>query len=263
MSWSVLQSAGVPMAFGTDIEASTVTLGSNCSAGSVLIAYVNVGTFGATSEVIVSVKDGAGNSMTHLASAFQTASGNACDISVWAMATPAGDVGTKPTFTATSNAPGSYPGGQLIQEVSGIQAVLDGTAGTATGTTNPATMPAYSSSAANEYLVCLYGDQAEDGQTMSGAGGSWTTDAHSQLTGNAGGAGPAVQYKNSTGGSESGGTWNDSVGAGVPWAVIAAAFKLTGGAAVTPFFPKNQPARSRIPSPYALGRPGLLYVDSL
>lgn len=225
MAWSVLQSASTSMQFGTSFESSTVTLGSNCSSGSVLISYLYIGLGGASGSV-VSVKDGAGNAMSKMAA---VANGTNVDVEIWYMATPAGDVGIKPTFTATSTSPGNFAGGQIVEEVSGIQAVLDGTPGTSTGTASPTGTPAYSSAAASEFLVSFRADQNANGQTITGPSSPWTTDAHSILTnpGNNGGC-AGVSYRNSTGGTESDG-WTDSLGSGADaWGLIVGAFQLTG-----------------------------------
>lgn len=235
MSWSVLQSASTAMSFGTAIETAPATYGSNCSSGSVLIAYVYVSITG-SSSVMSSVKDGAGNSFTKVAEVINTTSAHQCDVSVWALATPAGDVGAKPAITATPTALSTYAGGLIIQEVSGIQATLDGTAGTSTGNASPTGTPSYSSTASNEYLISFYGTGDANGQTITGPGG-WTTDAHSILTNSStGGGGPAgVAYKNSTNGAETD-AWTDSLGAGADqWGLIVAAFKLSSsGPAVGP-----------------------------
>ena len=80
------------------------------------------------------------------------------------MDTPAGNAGTKPTITATLTGT-TYGSAILVQEISGLAAgntlaaMIDGTAATTgnTGSTGPATTAAYSSTAANEYLVGLCG----------------------------------------------------------------------------------------------------------
>ena len=104
MAWSWLQSASAsPGVVGT---ASVTFTTANVSAGSKIICCVAFGATGADS--ITSVKDGAGNSLTNLATVSGTVGGNFTLVALYAMDTPAGDVGTKPTISAvltTVNSP--------------------------------------------------------------------------------------------------------------------------------------------------------------
>lgn len=219
MSWSVLQSAGV---LGSG-SSTVATYTSNVSAGTKLIAYFSA--FSGSSITITSVKDAAGNTMTQVGWLWSGTSGTGAGI--FAMDTPAGDVGAKPVITALlSN--GSF-GAMVIQEVSGLAAgntlaaMVDGTAATAAfGAGSSHAQPAYSSSAANEFLVSFCGDQGGP-QTMTQPAG-YTLDANA--VNNNGSADCCPAYANSTGGAESG-TWAYS-GSTVGSNILAVAFQLAG-----------------------------------
>src|SRR5580704_16424705 len=129
MAWSVLQSASTAATGNSGTQSATFTT-ANLSSGTKLIAAVACSANGLT---VSSVKDGAGNSFTSLATvSFNNAASNG-QLSLWAIDTPAGDAGTKPTITATLTA-STTETSLLIQEVSGLlagntAAMLDGTAG--------------------------------------------------------------------------------------------------------------------------------------
>ena len=219
MGWSRLQSAS-NNTFGTSVAA---TFGTNVSAGSKIIAAVS----GSWRLTPTSVKDGASNNLTLLGSSIPASNGG----STWlyAMDTPAGDVGTKPVITATF----SDSDGQsiIVQEVSGLlagntSAMLDGSAAViAGGTTTSTGSPSYSSTAANEYLVCIYGNT--DNAVTLVAGGGLTLDANN----NTNFSYASIEYGNSTGGAETTGF----TGAGTAqWSILTAAFKLAVVAGATP-----------------------------
>src|SRR5208282_1988458 len=109
MAWSLLQSVGATN--GPPCTATFTT--ANLTSGTKLIAAVAADN--SSAQTISSVKDGAGNSMTALGSVALTDGFGV--VALFAMDTPAGDAGTKPTITAT----GSVAGGSmamLVQEVS-------------------------------------------------------------------------------------------------------------------------------------------------
>jgi hypothetical protein len=219
MAWSVLQSASGTTS-GTSVSATFTT--ANVQAGNKIVVAASEGGTGA--PAITSVQDGASNNWTQLGSASQ---GNA-RVYLYALDVPAGDVGTKPTITATwSGAGGGL--GIVIQEVSGLRtgnttAMIDGTAATLTGTAATTGSPTYSSAASNEYLVSVYGDFGT-GQTVGTASG-WTADAHN--VNNSTNADCLIQYKNSTGGSETDGFTAADPGG---WAIVEVAFLLPATAA--------------------------------
>ena len=241
MAWSRVQSAG---SSGFSAASFAVAYGSNVSSGTKLIAVSSV-IFTTTS----SVKDGAGNSFTKIAAVgFNGATGNG-ELSLWAIDTPAGDVGTKPTITATY-AVASGGQGLVIQEVSGlaagntIAAMIDGTPGTNSGLSGTGTLasPTYSSSIINEYLVACYGDDGASGANTWTAPTGYTADPNginSSTVGN-----DAISYKNSTGGAESGGY---SLAGGNPndWAQILCAFKLAAAAGTPAPFTLPRQLRGR------------------
>lgn len=220
MAWSVLQSASHTQTSGSNTSA--VTYGSNVSSGTKLIVYI-AASFASNAAAPASVKDGAGNAMTLLANV--SGSAHLCNTSIWAMDTPSGDVGIAPTITATWSS-GTPVSSFLVQEVSGLlagntTAMIDGTAGTTTGTsTGSIGPPVYASTAANEYLAYVYGDD----------GGPLTWTVPSGYTGDAHGVNSnssddiQVAYKNSTGGTESG-QYSIS-GSSAQWGLILVAFQL-------------------------------------
>ena len=122
MAWSVLQSAGQTI---TNLAA---TFTSNVSAGTKIIVALSTSAPGAS---VTSVKDGASNSWTQIATVSE---GSYCFGALYALDTPAGDVGTKPTITAVLSGGGSSSY-LMVQEVSGLAtgntlaAMCDGTPG--------------------------------------------------------------------------------------------------------------------------------------
>lgn len=232
MSWAVVQSASTDLDPGT----AAVTYSSNVSSGTKLICYICTG--GGGNPQVTAVKDGALNAMTKVGSAFLNGSAANGELSIWAMDTPSGDVGTKPTITATQ-AGGSQSFGMVIQEVSGLAAgntlaaMVDGTAATHTGSISSngsVTCGTYSSAAANEFLVALGGDNEASTITWAVPTGSttYTRDAHAV---NASGVFDCVPaYGNSSGGSETGSFALTGVGTATPWATVMVAFQIASTA---------------------------------
>ena len=243
MAWSVLQSAS--FGAGSNVSSVSVTMGSNCSSGTKLIAYVSIVENNGFD--VGSVKDGASNAFTKIASVTAIGPpGNNNDLygtEIWVLDTPAGDVGIKPTITATWASADSAGMSMLVQEVSGLAAgtsCLDGTAGTSTGNNaGPSGTPTYASSAANEYLVAVLGAGGYGNFLTVTSPSGYTPDSNN--TSGANFAESIVAYKNSTGGTESDGySWS---GGTVEWAVILVAFQLPGAAAGAAV-PQAQPGRT-------------------
>lgn len=217
----VLQSAGNTAGHGTTISEQ---FASNVSSGSTLIAIA--GSDSNLSGNILSVKDGASNSFFKIAEIAQ--GGTNGELSVWALNTPAGDVGTQATITATYNS--AVNPSLLIQEVAGIvtsstaAGFTDGTPGTLGGSAGGAGLigpPTYSSTASNEYLLYAYSDDGYGNAVTAPAG--YTLDPHSVIGTTSSNA--AAAYKNSTGGTETG-QWNEA--GQNDWALALVAFKLAG-----------------------------------
>jgi len=210
VAWNVVQSASGD-AYGTSVAATFAT--ANVTAGNKIIAVISSNYSGLPSTV----RDAALNNWTAIGSKV-TGTG-----SVWlyALDVPAGDAGTKPTITATFS--GSTDLAIVIQEVSGLlagntTAMADGTAGVLSGTTATTGSPAYSSTAANEYLVCCYGDNS-GGVTVVKQGAAWTLDANSQHVN----SDASIEYANSTNGAETSGfTGAETSG----WSLVTVAFQL-------------------------------------
>lgn len=222
MAWSRIQSAR-GSASSTTVSA---TYGTALTAGSKLIAVVGADS---GSNVPLTVGDGTSN-MTLLATVNSGGPGHA-HVSLWAIDCPAGDAGGTPTITASWA--GLEDASILIQEVTGLlagntSAMIDGTAGTTSGTGGGnTTSPTYSSTAANEYLVACFSDNAFT-DTVTDPSSPWTSDASNP---NVGGVVHAhLSYKNSANGAESGAVFNYS-NAGADYAELMVAFKLAGGVA--------------------------------
>jgi hypothetical protein len=229
VAWSVLQSVSFSNSATTSYPATFTT--ANLSAGSKLICAV--ASDASSAQTITSVKDGAGNTMTSLASV--TLSDGTGIVALLAMDTPAGDVGTKPTITLTTGQSGSAS--MLVQEVSGLlagntTAMIDGTAGTAAGSASGTTTnPTYSSNASNEYLIVIYGD-AGNGITWTAPSSPWTGDANGINTSFNNDV--EIAYRNSTGTNETG---QYSINGGVDYGIVLVAFKLPGGPVGPPLVP--------------------------
>jgi hypothetical protein len=227
VAWSWLQSAsGVSGSAATTLAVTYAT--ANLSSGTKLIAAVavNAGVAVTTSTV----KDGAGNSFTKLATQSFNNANPPGELTLWAIDTPAGDVGTKPTITATFST--SAIASLLIQEVSGLAtgstlaAMIDGTPGTNFGSNGASTgSPTYSSTAANEYLVSVYGDDGgPETWTKPAALTADTASVNSNASGDI-----AIAYGNSTSGAEAG-SWS-LTGSAALWSTVLCAFKIAAAAA--------------------------------
>lgn len=238
MAWSWIQSNSGTNSSGASL---TVSYTSNVSSGTKLICAVSVSTTSGSSPV-TSVQDAALNSMTQVGGALN--SGN-CWVGLYAMDTPAGDVGTQPAIKVSLSDNNGCS--VLIQEVSGLlagntTAMVDGTAATNTGS-SALTAPSgtYSTTAANEYLLAVFGDNGGP-ETVTKPSRFTTTDTHS-VNAN-GSANCLAAYVNSSGGSGEGGTnaeW--SMTGGPYWGNILVAFKLGSGVTSGPALPQQYRAR--------------------
>jgi hypothetical protein len=229
VAWSVLQSSSA--VDNTANQGSFhCTYTANLTAGSKMIAAVEIS--GSATAVTSTVKDGGGNSFTKIFSVNLNNTSGDGELSLWAMDTPAADVGTKPVITATFSTATEQGCVVFIQEVAGLAhgnttaAMIDGSAATTTGATGSSTgSPSYSSTAASEYLVALYGDACNSVITWTAPAG-YTTDPNSVNSTGAGDLGFA--YKNSTNGSEAG-SWGRTNSTS-NWAAATVAFKLPAAA---------------------------------
>lgn len=251
---------------------------SVASSGNASLAYTNnvvtgnklIAVMAADIVVTPATFTAAGTAMT-LAGSITGSTGGGVSLYVYFLDVTAGMNGTKPTVTMTG-VTGSGGTDLLIAEVSGLlagntTAALDGTAATKqVSSAATVTQPAYTSTAANEFLITCNGD--------NGGPQTWTDPSGYQgATAGPGSAGAVkginnnsnsdieLAYKNSTNGAETG-TWSYT-GTTTGSAYIVVAFKVPAAAAAAPFYPARQPARTRIPSPYTLGGPGLLNSNSV
>jgi hypothetical protein len=235
---SPLQSA-VGTTGGSALSSATATFTTaNISAGSKII--VAVACASSPAVTCTGVADAAANAWTKIATKALPAFG---EVTLWALDAPAVDVGTKPAITATITAPGGIV--VIAQEVPGLlagntTAMCDGTPALGGGTGGTSTgSPAYSTAAAGEYLVSIYGDD--------GSAATWT--APSGYTGDPNGVNTStiddlqIAWKNSTGGSETSSYTITSSGQG--WSQIVVAFKLAAGGAAAPASFPIRPRRSK------------------
>ena len=222
--WSVLQSAS-----GTGTTTCTVTYPNNVAAGTKLLCAFQF----ASNAAITSVQDAAANPLTQIS--VLVGGGANITTALYAMDTPAGDVGTKPAITVTVGAAWAITA--IIQEVAGLAvgntlaAMVDGTPGTPAngfGGTTTGT-PAYSTTATGEYLVSVFGATNYAAQTWTVPSG-YTADTHSVNSSATGDI--AISYCSSTGGAENGAYALS--GTASEWGVLLAAFKLGAATAWTP-----------------------------
>jgi hypothetical protein len=224
-AWSHIQAASGAQISGATLGVAYTT--ANLTSGTKLIAVTACA--GTAASTTAAVKDAALNAMTKLASVSGIGSTTNLEVALWAMDTPAGDVGTKPTLTATlSNSAGSS--GMVIQEVAGLAvgstlaAMIDGTPGTGTAQSSSTVAPSYNSSVANEYLVSVVGDWGDGSTWAQPAGYSGPDGVNSS-----GDNDVLIAWKGSTGGVESG-NWTGGASASTLWGAILCAFKLAGAA---------------------------------
>ena len=240
MTWSVLQSGKSATDSWISGTTSVAYTTANVSSGSKLLAVVTV--FQTTTTA---VKDAGANSFTKLASiAMDNSSVTYGEVSLWAIDTPSGDVGTKPVLTPAFASGGTTAAAVVIQEVSGlatgttIAAMLDQT--TATGTSfgvlsanGNVVCGSYSTGAAGEYLVALYGDDENSNITLGTPTGAatYTLDANSEQA--TGIEQCTIAYGNSTGGAETATFAATGYTSATQWGTILVAFRLApaGGAA--------------------------------
>lgn len=242
MSWSVLQSNGA----NADGMTGLLTYLSNLSSGTKLIAAVQV-----YQGTTTSVTDGNGNNFTKIQANAYTTSQDHGELSVWALDTPAGDVGTKPTVTVTTSFGGTaWTGAMVIQEVSGLATgyTVDGTPAISSGTISSngsVSTGTYSTTAAGEYLLAAYSDDEYAQTTVGTPTGSttYTLDAHSQnftFTDNC-----CLAYGNSSNGTETCSFPLTGVTTTIDWATVIVAFPLaSSGVGTVVVVPPAQPGRT-------------------
>jgi hypothetical protein len=128
----------------------------------------------------------------------------------------------------------------VILEVSGITTATDGTPGVLNGSGSGAIgPPTYSTTAASEFLIYVYGDDGF-GNSVTAPAGYTVFDSLGNTANPFGGSGlsdAVTGYKNSTGGAETG-QW--TLSGMQDWALIMVAFQLTGGGGVAVPAPVQQ-----------------------
>jgi hypothetical protein len=172
------------------------------TSGSVMVVLTCQDTSGT-----VTVKDSHANTFTVIATVNLNGVAANGNLRLHALATPAADVPGPAALTATCTS--STNGFSILaQEISGIVATVDGTAGTSSGLT-PATpgalpsAPAYTSHALNEFLVCCVGDPDNSGTVSTYTVPSgYTGDANN--VNSSSNANCLISYKNSANAAETG-----------------------------------------------------------
>lgn len=186
-----------------------------------ILCGVSMGT-GVTTNV-TGMQDGSGNVMIKIAAVTDAS----VDLELWAMDTPAGDIGTTPTITV-SVSPGANIN-MLLEEVGNLAvgntlaAMIDGIAGT--NISNNIAIPnnvAYSSTAVGEYLALL---GADDGESITYTIPTGYVDDPNSIN-NVTSSALSIAHKSSTGGSES--THYTTSSTEPEWAQILVAFKSAG-----------------------------------
>src|SRR5215469_8697955 len=224
MAWSRLQSVANSVASGTTV---TATYGSNMTSGSVMIVLTCQDTSGT-----VTVKDSHANTFTVIATVNLNGVAANGNLRLHALATPAADVPGPAALTATCTS--STSGFSILaQEISGIEAATDGSAGTSSGLT-PAvagalpSAPAYTSTALNEYLIVCVGDPDNSGTVSTyTTPATYTADANN--VNSSADANALICFKNSTNGAETG-NYSTSSSSQNQYGEILVAFKLTAAA---------------------------------
>lgn len=210
---------------GTQTSATTsltVTLTGTPVTGNKLIVAAVTDNAGAVTFTAV---DGNSNALTVLSSINPSPNGQV------SVALLAYDVPATPSsaITVTRSANTSTPIQKvLIQEISGLlagntTAMLDGTVQTSSGGTTTYTAPTYTSTALNEFLACVYGDNG--GPTTYAQANSYLADVNGVNSDNNDDI--VIAYKNSTNGAETAAYTLSGTAAG--WASITACFKLAVG----------------------------------
>jgi hypothetical protein len=205
---------------------------SNLTSGSKLLYFFNLDT--SQAGLTWTVDDGNGNSFGQIFSDSSTVifSGHTDYLVCFALDTPVGDVGTKPTIKAhpSIGGPTGYYG--FVLEVAGLvtgqtSAILDGTeVVTSWASQSTATDPAYSSTAANEFLIQFLGDNKDSlGPGSYTAPTGYTSSIKLENTSYGSGG---LAWKNSTGGSEAGADWTWT-GGNIGAMLVKVAFRLAGG----------------------------------
>lgn len=192
-SWAVKQSVST---VGNTSASYSVTMPNNVAAGDKLLAFVEA----SGKNTVSSLKDNNGNAYSSVTSVSRSScTGCTLYVKVYELDVPSADVGTKPTTTLTMT--GTNGASLLVQEVSGLATGVDrdGTAANKNGAGGTSTgNPAYTSTAAGEYLITVGGSGNGTWTAPSG----WTTDPNN-VNGNAAGD-INVAYKPSTGSAETG-----------------------------------------------------------
>ena len=210
--WSIFQQTSNVTSSGS----GTVTPAQNLSSlGTALLVVLEVDISSPT-EPVTSVKDAAGNSFVQLASTVQVTDHSWLEL--WGLATPVGDVGTRPAITITTG-PANFGIAAQVFEVIGILLGTDGTAGANGASATPATNGAYSSTVANELLLFMYGDSGYNSTSSLPTGYTASTanvqsNSLAQLS---------TWYKNSTKGAESA---SSTLSTAAHWASLMVALQL-------------------------------------
>lgn len=236
MAWARVQSKSGSTSSGQTVTVTVTT--TPVTGNKIIVSVANVSSVVPTPTC----KDGASTALTQAAIS-SNATGLESTVVLFydVPATP------QSAFTVTGHGTSDQIS-VVVQEISGLlagntTACLDSTWGTKTGSTTATGSPTYTSTAANEYLLTVFGDFGSGATATQPAG--YTLDANPINASTFADCCPA--YKNSANGSEAS-SWTYTPTTGDQWALITGAFKLSGGGSpvlnpVTPKMPYVQAVR--------------------
>lgn len=210
--WAIVQQTSNVTSSGNGTVTPTQALSS---LSTTMVVAISVDLSSPT-EPITSVKDAAGNSFAQLGTVPQATDHGWLEL--WALATPIGDVGTRPAITVTCSLTNFGIATQFF-EVYGILAGTDGAVATNSANASPAVNGAYASTVANELLFFMYGDSGYNSTASLPTG--YTASTGNVQSNNL--AQLSTWYKNSTGGAESA---SSTLSAAAHWASLMGAFQL-------------------------------------
>lgn len=225
MAWARVQSESSITTGQANGATVALALPSTPTHGNKILAGIAASRQGVAAAIsITSVTDSNSVALTQVATAGVT---NDNIVGLYFYDVPASPSTPTATFDAKIACANGFDLTFFLQEVSGLAAgnstaVLDGTAGTKSGSATPSGTTGYTSTASNEYLCSFFGDWGNS-NNVSMVSGGWTLDTNSvNSNGNADGV---LAYKNSTNGAEAD-SW--TVGSGDEYGIITVAFRLPG-----------------------------------
>jgi hypothetical protein len=234
---ALLQSVATAATAGTATSVSATFVTANLSASSLIVAAFSVAAGGSSPSTTPACTCGGVSMNLRGQITPNGGAGISALVALFDLVVPAGQVGTKPAVQGSWVNAGH--GSILAEEVSGLGGTADGSAATKAQNSSgvqPATCNAYSSTAASEYLVAVYGDNGGPA-TLGACSTGYTADVNN-VSAN-GNADIGIFAKNSTNGAE---TMSLALTGTVPvWGTILIAYQLPAGPPVArPMLPVLQ-----------------------